>query len=120
MTGSGCSGVTYSLTLYSRPSGMTSTDALSYFTLSQPPGIVRVTANPTLATKLGYYHLHVTAEFNDNLGWDWRSYVYFEVIGTTLTLSPSTNSVIIGNSTATVKNFGPTDTIQTPASGFTI
>lgn len=91
---------------------MTSTDALSYFTLSQPPGKVRVTANPTLATKPGNYHLYVTAEFNDNIGGlEWYSNVFFEVIGTTLTLSPSTNSVIIGNSTATVKNFGPTDTI---------
>jgi len=47
-------------------------------------------------------------------------YVTFTVISTTLTLSASTNSVIIGNSTATVKNFEQTDTIQTPASGFTI
>ena len=111
MTGSGCSGVTYTLSLYSWPISMTSTDALSYFTLSQPPGKVRVTANPTLATKPGDYHLYVSAEFNDNIGWRWSSNVLFAVIGTTLTLSPSTNSVIIGNSTATVKNFGPTDTI---------
>jgi len=120
VSGSQCPGVTYSLTLYDAPIGMTSTDALSYFTLSQPPGIVRVTANPTLATKLGYYHLHVTAEFNDNRGWYLTKCLFIKVIGTTLTLSPSTNSVIIGNSTATVKNFGQTDTIQTPASGFMI
>ena len=90
---------------------MTLTDALSYFTLSQPPGKVRVTANPTSATKPGNYNFYVKATFNDNRNWYWVSYVYFEVIGTTLTLSPSTNTVIIGNSTATVKNFGPTDTI---------
>ena len=120
MSGSQCPGVNYTLSLYSAPSGMTLTDALSYFTLSQPPGKVRVTANPALATKPGNYDLYVKAEFNDNIGWDWSSSVFFEVIGTTLTLSPSTNSVIIGNSTATVKNFGQTDTIQTPASGFTI
>jgi hypothetical protein len=90
---------------------MTLTDALSYFTLSQPPGKVRVTANPTLATKPGLYKPYVKVTFNDNLNWYGGSSVYFEVIGTTLTLSPSTNTVIIGNSTATVKNFGPTDTI---------
>jgi len=106
VSGSQCPGVTYSLTLDYLPRGVTSTDALPYFTLSQPPGKVRVTANPTLATKPGYYYLYVTAKFNDNVGYWRRSYVYFEVIGTTLTLSPSTNSVIIGNSTATVKNFG--------------
>ncbi len=120
MLGSGCSGVTYSLTLDSWPIGITLTNALSYFTLSQPPGKVRVTANPTLATTPGFYYLYVKATFNDNIGSYKTSYVNFLVIGTTLTLSPSTNTVIIGNSTATVKNFGQTDTIQTPASGFTI
>jgi hypothetical protein len=108
---SGCTGVTYSLMLNSAPSGMTSTVALSYFTLSQPPGKIRVTANPTLATKPGNYILYFKATFNDNTNWYGWGNVYFEVIGTTLTLSPSTNTVIIGNSTATVKNFGPTDTI---------
>ena len=44
----------------------------------------------------------------------------FTVIAPTLTLSPTTVSVIIGNTNPTDKTFWPTDTIQTPASRFTI
>jgi len=50
-----------------------------------------------------------------------RSSVFtFTVIAPKMTLSPTTNSVIIGNTNPTEKTFGPTDTIQNRESKFTI